>query len=236
VNGRRGIVALVIVAAVAAVAGAVFHWQLWDGESAAVLMLGVASLLVLAVIVGVTGLLARVRPLRIGAVVLLVAGIGMVVGIVAGPSREPLMQQFGGTMTLTLDSPVAATATGPADCTNVASGTEFSVSGDANMRLETPDRPFVMVFANGGDRWAARSDAPRSDGIRFQIEIQPQAVPADGKPTSGVYVATSASKVETTFDRDGGRIRFSGLAPQVTSMPVMPYEGTLEWTCGPVLG
>jgi hypothetical protein len=57
------------------------------------------------------------------------------------------------------------------------------------MRLETPDRPFVLVLADGRDRGSVRSDQARSDGFRPHLEISPPVVPAGGKPLSAACVA-----------------------------------------------
>src|SRR5665811_1007195 len=88
--------------------------------------------------------------LKRAAVVVLAMGVGIVAGEALGPSREPLITAEGGTMALRLESPVAATATGPAICTNVASATEFNAAGDSNMTLDTPDHPFVSIDTNVG--------------------------------------------------------------------------------------
>jgi len=243
----RRIAVLVAMLGLAAAAGAHLHWILWDEESGVVPILGAVALVFAAGLLGLAGFVVAERrgpehihrgALRWVAVAVAVAGVGVLVGQGLGPSREPLIQQFDGTMTLTLTSPVAATATGPTSCSNVASGTEFSVSGDSNMRLDTPDRPFVTVYLDAGDRWVARdSDAPRKNGVWFRIDTTAALVTADGKPSTTTLLATSSSSIEATLGTRGGSVRFAGLVDQAAVDPAggaSPLAGTVVWTCGPV--
>lgn len=141
-------------------------------------------------------------------------------------------------MTLRLMSPIVATATGPADCQNVASATEFQVSGDPNMRLDTPDRPFVSVYLNVGDRWQVLRDAPSKDGLLLHIGITGALVPDAGKPSTVGMQAAESSTLESTFSNAGGSIRFAGLVAQTGpdfSGESMNLAGTVEWTCGAAL-
>ncbi len=234
-GGRTMLLGLLVVAgSIAAVVGAYVDWLWWPDYSGLLLTLLAGLILVGGSIITLIGS-GVVR--RVGLVVVAVA-IGLVAGQNLGPSREPLIHQAGGTMTLRLASPVVATATGPADCTNVASQTEFQVTGDPNMRLDTPSRPFLMVYLNAGDRWQAIEDAPRKDGVRFEITSNDALVPADGKPAFIGMEATGASTIESRFGNAGGSLRFAGLAPK--SGPdhtgdSIDYAGTLEWTCGAVM-
>ena len=41
-----------------------------------------------------------------------------------------------------------------------------------------------MVYLDAGDRWEAIEDAPRHDGVRFEIQTTAVEVPSDGKPGS----------------------------------------------------
>jgi hypothetical protein len=131
--------------------------------------------------------------------------------------------------------PVAATATGPAICTNVASATEFAVSGDSNMTLDTPDHPFVLIATDVGDRWRVLRDAPRKDGVLLRIDVSGRLVTDAGKPgTIGMWAAGS-STLTSTFSKTGGSIRFAGLVAQTGpdyTGESLDLAGTLEWTCG----
>lgn len=239
----RILATLAVVFAIAATAGAYLDWLWWTAYTGIMLTLGAIALLLCA---GLLALVARwTHRGRLGDVARggLVVGIGLLAGQAFGPSREPLVNQFGGSMTVHLVSPVVAEATGPADCVNVASGTEFSVSGDSNMRLETPDRPFFSVYVDVGDRWRAYRDAPRKDGVLFLVSVTGQLVQADGKPEMLTYAATAASSLESTFADAGGTISFSGVGVETSTgstgsaAPIGGSEaqlaGTVEWRCGP---
>lgn len=233
--GRIAITLAVFVPA--AVVGAYLDWMLWADEGGILVTLAAIAILLVAGLLALVGLLAHRGVIRLTATLTLAVGLGLIAGQILGPSREPLIQQFDGTMTLHLTAPVDAVATGPANCANVASATEFSVTGDSNMRLETPDRPFVMVYANVGDRWQVRDDSPRKNGVRLDVDVTGQLVTADGKPSTTEMAATSTSTLEASFSNQGGSIRFAGLVPQGAAAPVAgaePFAGTLEWTCGPV--
>lgn len=238
-TGRIAVLAAVFVPG--AVVGAYLHWMLWDEETGFVLTLGAVAILAAAGLLALIGLV--VRRSAVGRVALAVAlalavvGVGLLAGQNLGPSREPLIYQFDGTMTLRLTAPVAAVATGPATCINVASGIEFNVTGDSNMRLETPDRPFVQVYVNVGDRWDVRDDRPRKDGVRLDIDVTGQLVTAGGKPATTSLAAAPSSTIEAAFANAGGSIRFADLVDQGAvgaAGAASPVAGTLEWTCGPV--
>ena len=138
-------------------------------------------------------------------------------------------------MTLRLESPAIAIATGSAVCGNVASGTEFAVSGDSNMQLDTLDQPFVSVELNIGDRWRVLRDAPRKDGVLLEVRITGRLVTDAGKPGDIGMQATDSSTLESTFSNSGGSIRFAHLVaqsgPDFTGES-MDLAGTLVWTCG----
>jgi len=238
--GGRGRIALIMIAAivfvVAAIVRAYLDWIWWPEAYGGGLMITLAA----GAILLVGGILALIRRgiVRRIALVVLAVGIGLVAGQNLGLSREPLINEGGGTMTLRLESPVVGVATSPADCTNVASATEFQVSGDPNMRLDTPDRPFVSVYFNVGDCWRVLRDTPRKDGILLNIGITGALVSDAGKPSPIGMQATESSTLESTFSNEGGSIRFAGLVAQSGadySGESMDLAGTLEWTCGAVL-
>jgi hypothetical protein len=235
-RGRRLAIALFLFVA-AAVVGAYLDWMWWPDYSGLMLTIAAIGILLVGGILGLVGLIRRGIVRQIAAA-FLVVGIGLLAGQNLGPSREPVIQQPDGTMTLHVTSPMAADATGPANCTNVASGTEFAVSGDPNMRLDTPDRPFVDVYLNKGSRWEVLGDAPRKDGVRFQIGITATQVSEAGKPTAATMQASASSTIEATFTNDAGTIRFAGLVPKTgpdSTGESIDLAGTLEWTCGPPL-
>jgi len=220
---------------VAALVAAYLNWIWWVPSYGGGLLIALAAAVILAV-GGIAALLGRrYASAKRVALVVLAMGVGIVAGEALGPSREPLIYQPGGTMTLRLESPVAATATGPAVCANVASATEFSVNGDSNMRLDTPDSPFVSVFADTGDRWRVLREAPRKDGVWLRIDVMGALVTDAGKPGAIGMQAAGSSTLTSTFSNTGGSIRFAGLVaqsgPDYTGES-MDLVGTLEWTCG----
>lgn len=228
------IVAGAILFVAAAILGAYLDWLWWPVYSG--LMITIAAGLIL-IVAGLLALAGRGTIRRV-ALLGLAIGVGLVAGQNLGPSREPLIHQFGGTITMRLESPWVAVASGPADCTNVASATEFQVSGDPNLRLDNPGSDFVSIYLNVGDRWAAQGDAMRKDGLHLSIGITPALVPDEGKPTTIAMVASEASSVTSTFANEGGSIRFSGLVAQTGpdfSGESMDLAGKIEWTCGEVL-
>ncbi len=236
-SGRNGRIAFIVIGAVvfvvAAGVGAYLDWLWWPVAYGGGLLITLAG----GVIVVVGGLLALFGRgiVRRVALVILAAGIGLLAGQTLGPSREPLIYQGGGTMTFRLTSPIIATATGSADCLNVASATEFQVGGDPNMRLDTPDSPFVSVYLNVGDRWTVLRDNPRSDGVLLAISITGALVPDDGKPSTVGMQAAPSSTLESTFSNAAGSVRFADLVAQTGpdfSGESMDLAGTIEWTCG----
>ncbi len=220
----------------AAIGAAYMNWILWVpayGGGVLIALAAAATLAVGAVVAMLGRWSGRVWLKRV-ALVVLALGVGGVAGEALGPSRE---RDFvvEGTMTLHLVSPVAATATGPAFCTNVASATEFAVSGDPNMRLDTPDSPFVSVSANTGDRWRVLREGPRKDGVWLRVDVTGALVPDNGKPAPIGMQATGSSTLTSSFSNAGGSIRFGGLTAQTGpdfSGGSMDLRGTLEWTCG----
>ena len=140
-------------------------------------------------------------------------------------------------MTLRLESPIVAVATGPADCTNVASETEFQVNGTPSLRLNEMNRVWDIVSLTFGDRWEAIEDGPRKDGVRLSIWGADLAIPADGMPSMVEMEAVESAILEATFTNDGGSARFANLAaragPDMNAAP-MDLAGSIEWTCGQV--
>lgn len=237
----RGRVASRLTAAIAfllaAIVGAYLDWLWWPVYSGLTITLAAAAILLAGGIVTLIGRVSGRTMVRRAALVIVAVGIGLVAGQSLGPSREALLIPSEGTLTLRLDSPVVAVATGPVTCTNVASATEFSVTGDPNLRLDTPDQPFVSIYVNRGDRWRVLRDVPRKDGVLLNIGITGIRVSDSGKPSTVGMQATETSTLESTFGNEGGSIRFANLVTQ--SGPdfngqSMDLAGTLEWTCGAV--
>ena len=233
-RGRTILIAvLAIVFAVSAIVGAYLDWLWWPVAYGGGLLIALGAGICL-LVGGIVSGIGRGVVRRIGLVVLAV-GVGLVAGQLLGPSREPVIFQGGGTMTLHLTSPVVAEANGPVDCQNVASGTEFSVDGDPNLRLDTPEQPFVSIAINVGDRWKVLRDIPRKDGVSLQIGVTGALVQDGAKPGTVGMDATDASTLTSAFSNAGGSITFADLEPQVGpdfTGDAMDLAGTVEWTCG----
>ena len=222
-----------VVLLLAAIVGAYLDWLLWPVYSGLLITIAAAVLLLIG---GLVGLVGRGTVRRLGLFVL-VMGVGIVIGQNLGPSRESLIYTSGGTMTLRLTSPYVAGATGEVTCQNVASETEFQVTGDPNMRLDTATSPFVMVYINKGDRWAATQDGPRKDGVRLDIDINDAAVLEDGKPGTIGMQAIGSSTVGASFSNQKGSISFADLEARIGPdfmAGSLDLAGTIEWTCGQV--
>lgn len=214
------------------VVGAYLDWQLWADEGAIVVTLVAVPLALVGAVIGIVGR----GIVRHGALAVLTVGVGLLAGQLVGPSREPLTLQEG-TMTIRLTSPVVASASGSAYCRNVASATEFAVSGDANMRLETPDRPFLAAYVDTGDRWAGRNASPRKDGVRLDLTWEGQLVSDAGKPSTTTMVAGPSSTIEASFTNAGGSLRFADLIPATgpeAGGGSIAVAGTIDWTCDDV--
>ena len=230
---RIAVVAIGVVGFTAgAFAGAYLNWFWWEiGYRPLPIILAVAIMLA----GGAVSLIRRVVARRIGLGLAAVA-FGMLVGQYLGPVREPLLERLGGSMTLRLDSPVAANVTGVADCSNVASGTELLVVGTLQAGdLGLPDGINVQL----GDRWAYPRDTSRTDRVRLEILATTQLEPEGLKVRSRVGMeATEASTLASTFSTEGGSIQFRDLTaqdgPGYTGESI-DFEGALEWTCGPAL-
>jgi hypothetical protein len=228
----RLVAVLVGTLALAAVVGAYVDWMWWLAYQGFLL-----TLLAMATIVvgGLVAVLGRRTTRRVGLAVLAV-GVGLLLGQNLGPSREALIQTAGGTMTVSLESPIVASVSGPAECMNVASGTEFAVLGTPNLDLGGPERVVDSVSIDTGDRWEASRTGPRKDGVSLEISATYRAIPDDGVPVMVFMTANEASTVEPTFSNEGGSIRFAGLVPLVregyTAGDPIDYSGTIEWTCG----
>ena len=236
--GRRwpsGLLVAAVAFAVAAVVGAYLDWILWIAYDGFMVTLAAGLILLIG---GLVAVLGRGTARRKGLLALAV-GIGLVAGQNLGPTREPLIYQAGGTMILRLESPSVAIATGPADCTNVASETEFAVSGDPNMTIETPKRRSISVYVNIGSRWDARDSASRKNGVRLDLLATDAEIQGDGNPTMVVMGLTDSSTLESSFSNAGGSLRFAGLVAQPRddfTGPPVDLAGTLEWTCGAIVG
>jgi hypothetical protein len=232
-EARAWIVAAAVALAIGSALGAYGDWMLWPVYSGFVLALGAFAL---SFIASLMVLVTRGTARRVG-LVALAFGTGLVLGQNLGPTREPLLDPTEGTMIVRLESPVEATSTGSASCTNVASETEFAVEGSVNLRLPDANRVVHSVYVSAGDRWVALSGSPRRDGVLLQVHSSLYRIPADGDPSVAGMVATDASTVASTFSNRGGSVRFAGLQPlDLGSRPAEPLDlaGVIEWDCGPV--
>lgn len=227
---RRTLAAVALIFAFAGVLGAYLDWIWWPVYSGITITIAAIGVIVLAGLISAVGR-GKLRSLRIMA---LAVGIGLLAGQNLGPSREPLIQSFNGTMTVHLDTPVVATASGSASCSTVASGTEISVSGDSNLQLDTPDHPFLSVYLNKGDRWEADDNAPRKNGVRLELRLEGRLVPADGRPVATEMQVGPSSTIVVSFSNTAGSIRFADLVaktgPDSTGESI-DISGLIEWTC-----
>jgi hypothetical protein len=228
-------VILVVALGIAALVGAYLDWLWWPVYRGFTLTLVAGALVVLA---GVVGLVGRGIVRRIG-LVGLAMGVGLLLGQNLGPSREPLIHTDGGSMTIRLISPVAAEATGPADCANVGGATEFQVNGRASLNLPDGDRVVEGAYVDLGDRWEAIGTGSRADGVLLEFWVTDRKIPDSGTPIVVVMRAAESSAVESRFTNEGGSIRFAGLVPNavagMTQGEPIDLSGTIEWTCGEVL-
>jgi hypothetical protein len=229
-RGRAVFIAVLVIAfGLAAIVGAYIDWQWWPVYFGIVLTIAAIPIVLIgAIAAALTHGLAR----RISLVVLAV-GVGLLAGQNLGPTRAPLSYAEG-SMTVVFDGAIAATASGRAECQSVVDGSEISVSGDPNLRLDTPDQPFLMISFDKGDRWEAIYPGPRANGIALEITVTDPRVPDDGKPSTIGMGADATSTVEADFDATGGVIRFADLVPLTGvdySGEAMDLSGTIEFIC-----
>ena len=220
---------LVIAFGLAAIVGAYVDWLWWPVYWGITLtVVALAVMLIGAILAIVThGRLRRI------ALVILTVGVGLLAGQNLGPVRAPLLYSDG-SMTITLDGPVHATASGPATCSTVADGSELSISGDPNLRLDTAESPFVSVYFDRGDRWAAIHGGPRANGVELVITVTPRAVPADGRPATIGMGADATSSVTIDANATGGVVRFDDLVPLAGADytgEAMDLSGMIEFIC-----
>jgi hypothetical protein len=238
---RSPVVGAVLLAILIAtiVLGAYLDWRWWHPASGIVVTMAAGAMLVLGGI-GAALRWRRLHPVAAGAVV---AGVGLLLGQALGPEREaPILAE--GTVTIVLERPEgAAEVTGPTTCNHTASGANYLVSTDSNLRLELGDQPdeerdFVMASLSHGDMWEHGAEA-RPDRIGLTIIV------ADAGPFTDVDVPTEvvmASDASSTLSLEGtqesGRLAFSGLVPDPDRPDARqdPIElaGTLAWECEPV--
>lgn len=229
-TSRRPQAALGLIFGLAGVLGAYLDWIWWPAYVGITITIAAIAILVPASLIVAIGR-ARVRSLGIMAFAI---GIGLLAGQNLGPSRQPLIQSFEGTMTVHLDAPTVATASGSASCSTVASGTEISVTGDPNMQLDTPARPFLSVYLNKGDRWEANDDSPRVRGVRLQLGIAGRLVPDDGRPLATEMEVGPLSTVVVSFTNTAGSIQFADLVARTgpdSTGDSIDIAGLIEWTC-----
>ena len=132
------------------------------------------------------------------------------------------------------NGPIQATASGPATCSTVPDGSELSVGGDPNLRLDTTESPFVSVYFDRGDRWEALDGGPRANGVRLVITVTPREVPADGRPAMIGLGADATSSVTIDANATGGVVRFDDLVPLADADyngQAIDMSGMIEFTC-----
>ena len=238
-NATRGrglfIAMLVVVALAAAAIGAYLDWLWWYPTEAIVITLMAIAAILLA---GLLFLFRRSMTTRL-AFIGLAFGVGLLVGQLIGPSREEITVTTG-TMTLHLDGPIQGDASGPANCSTVASGDELQVTMTPPARLEIEgvdpqEHPIVSSTVAYGDRWQPE-EGSREDGLVVSITMSAAMVPADAGPTEFFLHSNPSSTIEHRVNGDSESVPFSGLT--VTSGDVDAVlgtagdvVGTIEWTC-----
>ena len=235
-TGRRGLfmAVLIVVGLAAAAIGAYLDWLWWHPTQGIIVTLMAIGVILLT---GLLFLFRRSLTTRL-AFIGLAIGVGLLIGQWLGPSREPLAIADG-TMTMRLDGPVQAEATGRALCQTVASGQELYVSQDINARLELDGvQPEAYPFVSGsfarGDRWQP-DEGGRDDGLVVTIYMNSAVEPADG-PTELYLHSDPSSAIEADEDGSNGSVRFSGLVVRSGEVEAIlgvdgEVTGTLEWSC-----
>jgi len=221
----------------AAVAGGYLDWQWWHPTSGIIVTIAAGAALLLAAVVA----LGRTPVTRMISMAIGTVGIGLLLGQNLGPSREaPILGS--GTVTLQLTEPAgAAEVIGRADCNLTASGDNFAIWGDPNIRIEVGDqelrdRDFVGISISAGDMWEAGAE-PRPDGIGVSLLVGGGGpIPEDGAPSEVMMASAASSELEGTVDQRSGSIRFSGLVVDPTYetgavAEPMDLAGTVSWTC-----
>ena len=82
-------------------------------------------------------------------------------------------------------------------------------------------------------RWEVLRDVPRTNAVRLEITVMPEAVSADFPSAVGME-SVPGSTVEATFTNEGGRVAFAGLSPMTNadfSGGSIDLAGTIEWSC-----
>ena len=231
---RRILLAAAVIFGIAAVVGAVLDWFWWPVYNGIVITLAAGAILIVAIV------LAVVPRTRSAALIVAAAGVGLIAGQNLGPSR-PALEQSEGTVTVTLTAPHAATGTHTATCSMDASGADFQVSGDPNLRVDVlPDDPsvpadidqreFFGVSLTIGDRWN-QGRTPRADDVALLVIVGSVAA----KDPETRMSSAPTSTLEVTRSGSGGELSFSGLVPQPDAgQPAgepIDLAGTLAWEC-----
>ena len=227
---------LIALAALAAVVGGYLDWLWWHPTQGIVITLVAIGLILLA-----AALALFRRPITgSAAMVALALGAGLLIGQTVGPARE-LPQPSIGSMTLTLNEPIEAVATGPANCQTVSAGDQLYVSQDVNTRMpiegEPAERyPLVSAGFSSGDMWAPEFGR-RPDELVVEIYLNSSFETADGAPTELWLRSDATTELTPTLTGNDGAVAFSGLVLTEGDLQSMigaagEVSGTLEWTCG----
>jgi hypothetical protein len=237
-TSRRWVFAgvLAVLAVIGYAAGAYGRWILWYPLDA----LGMWLIIGVILLAGVILVLIPRRPARLVGAGLLALGGAALLAQIVGPSRPELLASSG-QLTLTTTTPIPGEASFEASCRSDAAGTEMTLNGDLNMRLDVyddggtipadiDDREFVGVYIETGDRWRDSLNT-RADNVFLLIIVSPVV---DGMGEVRLR-ATDASDLELEWTRAGGTLRFAGLEtysedPTVEPEPV-DMAGTVTWTC-----
>ena len=224
---------LLVVAAIAAVAGAWLDWELWEPYNGIVITIAAILLGIIAV---VALLIPRYLSRAIGAVLGAIA-IGLLLGQILGPARElPAISE--GSMTVVLTSPQASESTHDVTCSSTSDEANLYVSIDSGRGIELGDVIIAHVAFSEGDLWDATY--PRDDGLEVWVQAQDAGpIADDGFPTEVVMVSDSSSSVTADIDGLTGTVEFAALVrneeyeDDFGQADPVDIAGTIEFTCEP---
>jgi len=228
--------ASLVIAAVAAVLGAIFgawvDWTYWNPVYGMqiVVILAAAVLLFVGLVAG--RLSRRLQPFAF----IIMAGVfGLGGGMALGPSRE-VVEGGSGTLTLRLDGPAATTTTWIASCSTVPSGQLFAVHTSESHAIGIPGGWQVLPSISLGDMWRD-GVSDRSDRIGIGLVlISGDAFSTKNVPDDLLLGSDSTSRIESrSLSPASGSVHFSGLVPDPRrnppAQPPPDVAGTIEWTC-----
>ncbi len=223
--------------AIAAAVGAYFDWYLWHPASGIMITLAAAGALIVALVLW----LVRARLARWLALGALAIGVGLIAGQILGPSRPTTNLHEDGVIVLHLQGDTPVERTGKSMCRTVPAGDQLSVSNDANDGRSSDLDAFIGVSLSIGDMWDFQNPGARADHLSVFLLIESAIVPEDGKPSGSRLLSDPASTLAVELRGNDGTIQFANLVGADDATGQLTGErsaltGTIEWTCGGVLG